>query len=196
MSNAEILSAAYHEAGHFVFAASELETPAFIEMEFNPSLFRWVGKTQAPLIGSLSVEDKFATSFGYCLAGCFAQVKHALRLLDAEAAIPWNKVLNWMLAAASEPLRLSLPNGQSLMAPAWWFDEEDADTFKHNASVAQFCLPDFESYRNYLHQAVTTTVSLMEDDRAWGEIERLAIKLASSISQQRARLGAEQVPRW
>lgn len=196
MSNAEILSAAYHEAGHFVFASSELETPAFIEMEFSPSLSRWVGKTQAPLIDTLSVEDQFATSFGYCFAGCFAQVKHAIRLLDEDAAIPWNQVLNWMLAAASGPLQLSLPNGQSLMVPAWWFDEQDADTFKHNANVAQFCLPEFESYGNYLHRAVTMTVSLMEDDRAWDKIERLAIKLASSIRQQRARLEAEEIPQW
>lgn len=166
MSNAEILSAAFHEAGHYVFAASELETPAFIEMEFNPSLSRWAGKTQAPHLGSLSVEDQHATTFGYCFAGCFAQVKHAVRLLDAEAATPWNQVLNWMLAAASEPLRLSLPNGQRLVAPALWFDEEDAGTLKYSASVAQFYLPDFESYGNCLHRAVTMTVSLMEDDRA------------------------------
>ncbi|MBL9162306.1 MAG: hypothetical protein JNL18_06235 [Planctomycetaceae bacterium] len=196
MSNAEILSAAYHEAGHFVFASNEIETPTCIEMEFNPSLSRWVGKTPAPLTGSLSVEDQFATIFGYCFSGCFAQVKHAIGLLDSDAAIPWNQVLNWMLAAAGEPLRLSLPNGQSLMAPAWWFDEADADAFKYSANVAQFYLPDFESYGEYLHRAFTMAVSLMEDDRAWSKIERLAIKLASSIRQQRARLEADEIPPW
>ncbi|QDT75630.1 hypothetical protein [Lacipirellula limnantheis] len=59
-------------------------------------------KTPAPLTGSLSVEDQFATIFGYCFSGCFAQVKHAIGLLDSDAAIPRNQALNWMLAAAGE----------------------------------------------------------------------------------------------
>ena len=188
MSNAEILSAAVHEAGHFVFAASQQQTPDSLAMEFDAARSCWVGQTKLPSIGHLSVETQFVTSFGYCFSGCFAQVKHAIQLLDPQAGVPWSDLFRWVESDASKPLSLSLSKAQQFIVPSAWFDQQDADTFQHDAGAAKFCLPDWESYGNYVCQAFEHVTDVMEDPLSWEKIERLAVKLASSISQQRACL--------
>ncbi len=193
MSNAEILSAAIHEAGHFVFAASQQQTPDSLAMEFDAARSCWVGQTKLPSIGHLSLETQFVTSFGYCFSGCFAQVKHAIQLLDPQAGVPWSDLFRWVESDASKPLSLSLSEAQTFIVPSAWFDQQDAESFQHNAGAAKFCLPDWESYGNYVCQAFNLATEVMEDPSSWEKIERLAVKLASSISQQRASLCAPEL---
>ncbi|HMO84055.1 MAG TPA: hypothetical protein PKC18_03945 [Lacipirellulaceae bacterium] len=194
MSNAEILSAAAHEAGHFVFAASQQQTPDCLAMEWNAARSFWQGKTQLPSIGHLSLEVQFPILFGFSFSGCFAQVKHAMELLDSEATVPWSDVCRWVEREPRKPLELPLRRGQTFVVPTAWFDERDADTFQHNAGVAMYGLPDWESYEKYLVQACRLAVDVMEDASSWDKIERLAVKLASSIRQQRAML--ESAAAW
>jgi hypothetical protein len=188
MSNAEILSAAIHEAGHFVFAARQQQTPDLLAMEFDAARSCWIGQTELPPTGHLSVESNFVTSFGYCFSGCFAQVKYAIELLDPQAGVPWSDLFRWVESDASKPLSLPISGGRMLIVPSAWFDPQDAETFRENAGAAKFCLPDWESYGNYVYEAFKLTIGVMEDPLSWEKIERLAVKLASSISQQRACL--------
>lgn len=188
MSNAEILSAAIHEAGHFVFAASQQQTPDCLAMKFDAARSCWVGQTKLPPVGHLSLETQFVTSFGYCFSGCFAQVKHAVQMFDTHAEVPWSDLFRWVESDSSRPLSLSLLEGRRFIVPSAWFDPQDAETFRHEASAAKFCLPDWESYGNYVCQAFELVTDVLEDPLSWEKIERLAVKLASSISRQRACL--------
>ncbi len=196
MSNTEILSAAVHEAGHYVFAASQQQTPECLAMVFDDPKSCWVGQTQLPSIEHLSFESQFVISFGYYFAGCFAQVKHAIESLDPSAVVPWNPLCNWVESNPSRPLSLALTGDKTLVVPLAWFDQRDRESFQHDAGVAKFCLPDFESYVNYVGQAFREVIEVMEEVGSWEKVGRLAVKLASSIHQQRAHLDASEVSPW
>lgn len=196
MSNAEILSPAIHEAGHFVFAASQQQTPDRLEMAFDEARSCWLGQTKLPSLGRLAVESQFVISFGYNCAGCFAQVKHAIEALDADAIVPWNRLCNWVESNPSGPLSLAITGGKTLVVPLAWFDQRDRESFQHDAGVAKFGLPDFESYGNYVGQAFREVIEVMEDVGSWEKVGRLAVKLASSIHQRRARVDASDVSPW
>lgn len=196
MSNADIISSAFHEAGHFVFASSQLQTPDCMEMVYDAAQSRWIGKTKLPHTGHLTIENRFVICFGYCLSGCFAQVKHAVQRVSPQTSIPWHVVSGWMHSESGKPLRLTLSDGQIVRAPVYWIDEHDAAVWKEAAGVAQSSLPDWESYGQYVGQAYEEIIRVMEDVVEWDKIEKLAVMLASSIHRQQARVDADQIPRW
>lgn len=89
-------SAAYHEAGHVIIARSRGITPHYVEINYNSTDRRWEGTTELPELKG-ATQDKIISQLAICFAGCFSQVKHAIRELDANEPIPWKEIYEWMV---------------------------------------------------------------------------------------------------
>jgi hypothetical protein len=181
-------SAAHHEAGHVIIARSRGITPNYVEIKYNPDLRRWEGTTELPELTG-ETHEKVISQFAICFAGCFAQVKHAVRSLGSTEPIPWAELLDWTMFRSEQPLKLSLGDGKQFQVPSWWFEGGDKQTFAYLAEKTIDALGG-HNFKALLQRAVKhTTVPVLEEIESWRKVEALAASLVGSAVDGVGRVG-------
>lgn len=186
-------SAAYHEAGHVIIARSRGITPKYVEIKYNPTRHRWEGTTELPELTG-PTEEKIVSQLAICFAGCFAQVKHAIRRFSPSEPIPWRELLDWMIFRLDHPLELSLSCGKRLQVPSWWFEGGDNQNFACIAEKTIEVLGE-HNFKALLQRAVRhTTIPVLDDAVFWSKVEALAALLVGSTADGLGRVSPAQFP--
>ena len=193
MTDEGIVSAAHHEAGHAVLGKSQGLVPIYVEIRYNATKRRWEGTTEFPELCGPPIEEKIAIQMAICFAGCFAQVKYAIRALHPTEPIPWKELFEWMVVGSNEPLDISLSSGDTIHVPSWWFEGHDKQTLEYIADVTSEHLGE-RRFLGLLQKAVPrTTVPVLEDPKSWGKLEHLASLLVRAVDGGIARLDAAEI---
>ncbi len=195
MTDESLVSAAHHEAGHVIMGQSQGFMPKYVEIEYNSTMKRWEGTTEFPPLSAPSVDEKITIQIAVCVAGCFAQVKHAIRLVDPCELVPWKGLFEWMVFRSSEPFELSLSSGGRIHISSWWFEGQDKEVLDYIADQSNTRL-GADRFVVLLQQAVRqTAVPVLDDFESWGKLEYLANLLVNATDEGVGRLESTQVPR-
>ena len=194
MTNEGLVSAAHHEAGHVILGQSQGLTPKYVEIDYNSTMQRWEGTTEFPELSGPTVEDRIVIQIAICVAGCFAQVKHAIRLVDSREPIPWRELFEWMVDRSNEPFEHSLSSAGSIHVPSWWFEGQDKQALDYIANLSSTHLGK-GSFLVLLQRAVPrTTMPVLENVKSWDKVEHLAGLLVDAVDGEVGRLESTEIP--
>lgn len=186
-------NAAHHEAGHVIVARHRGITPNYVEIKYNATCQRWEGANELPELTG-PTEEKLVSQFAICFAGCFEQVKHAIRMLSPTDPIPWKELLSWTLYQSEQPLDLSLSCVKTLHVPSWWFEGGDKQSFAYLADKTIDVLGR-DNFTALLQRAVRhTTIPVLDDVQSWSKVTSLASLLIGSASEGVDRVNAIDFP--